>query len=318
MWQHALTGAVALARVGLASHLAAIGTIPDPLVAGAVVVDTRPVATCTHQSLAGARCLPPREFLGPHGRLVNMRDIRWLLGTAGLSGSETVVVVGDHMTSENFVAGVLYLAGQKRIEVAYRSVTPWLAAHPKAASAGSAHGMFRQPVYAAWPRTRLMVLRRELARILRHGPRPYLLDGRDLAQYWGRAIRGLRGGHIPNAQPFPVEDLRRALAAGTVQLPPVGSAIAYAEDPYRSISYFALLRIVGLPVRVFPGGWIDWSYHTNLPVDSETYPTRDTGDDRSPAVISEAHSRRIDWEMAVALIAVLIVSAFTFRLTRRR
>ncbi|HUW98289.1 MAG TPA: rhodanese-like domain-containing protein [Acidiferrobacter sp.] len=317
MWQHALTGAAILAHAGLASHLLAITAIPRSMVAGAVVVDTRPVAVCVHRSFTGSRCLAPREFLGPHGRLVNMRDIRWLLGTAGLSGAETVVVVGDHMTRENFVAGILYLAGQRRVEVAYQSFTPWLAAQPEAATAGSAHGMLRQPIYTAWPRTRLIVLRGELARLLKAGSRSYLLDGRPLSQYWGRQIRGLRGGHIPGAQPFPMGNLRRALGAGDVQLPPVGSAIAYAQDPYRSIAYFAFLRILGLPVHVFPGGWVDWSTHTNLPVDSETYPTYSNGQNHRPAVTHPTAADRVDSEDVIALIAALIVAVFLFRLTRR-
>ncbi|MHB8252584.1 MAG: sulfurtransferase [Acidiferrobacter sp.] len=319
---YALAGAGMWVHAAWAAHLVALGAMPNLAATGVVVIDTRPVAVCVRQSQAGARCLPPREFLGPHGRLAAWRNIRWLLGTAGLSGSETAVVVGDHWTRENFVAGILYLAGQRRVEVVYRPFTAWIAAHPKAVGAGSAHGMFREPVYVAWPRTRLIVLRHELARIVRLGSRSYLMDGRPLAEYWGRQIVGLRGGHIPGAQSFPMANLRQALAARAVQLPPVRSIIAYDTDPYQSIAYFAFLRVLGLPARVFPGGWLSWSYHTHLPVDDATYPTGDRGAYRTPAVASPGDGGPLGSEMVAVWVAVLItasiVGAVTFTLTRRR
>lgn len=238
-----------------------------------VTIDTRRLAKCQRRTLAGARCLPPRVFLGPHGRLADFRDIRWLLGTADLNGAETAVVIGDHRTREDFVAGILYLAGQRRVVVINRPLTPWLTAHPTAAGTGQGHGMVRSVYYTAWPRTRLIIFRRSLAHALADASPPYVLDGRPLNQYWGRRVRDLRGGHIPTAQPLSAT--RLATANARLSPPPgVRNTVAYAEGPYRSIAYFTALRLAGWPVRVFVGGWRDWSDHTQLPVSSETYRRR--------------------------------------------
>ncbi|MDP2811126.1 MAG: hypothetical protein Q8O34_13345, partial [Rhodocyclaceae bacterium] len=89
--------------------------VPKVEASGAVVIDSRPLADCKRASLSGARCLPAEDFLGPQRRLPSERDILWLLGTAGLAGSETVLVVGQDATARDFVAGLLYLAGQKSV-----------------------------------------------------------------------------------------------------------------------------------------------------------------------------------------------------------
>lgn len=246
-------------------------TAPPRAAAAIVAIDTRRQTQCQQRTLAGARCLPPRVFLGPHGRLASFRAIRWLLGATDLTGEETAVVVGDQRTREDFVAGILYLAGQRRVIVVNRPLAPWLIAHPTAAGPGQSHGRVRTVYYTAWPRTRLIVFRRPLARALTTATPPYLLDGRPLDEYWGQRIRSLRGGHIPTAQPLPAS----RLAGVDVRISPppgIGETVAYAENPYRSIAYFAVLRLAGWPVRVFVGGWRDWSYHTHLPVSSETYP----------------------------------------------
>lgn len=270
-----MAGGSAMAAPRHAGDFFYVSGIQDPRVREAVVVDTRPLAACTSRSLPGARCLPPREFLGPHHRLASFRDIVWVLGAAGLSGRETVVVAGDDPVRRDFVAGVLYLAGQSRVAVLTAPLTPLVAHGP--AVPGRARGMFRNPVYRGQPRVGLIVLRRELARALRGPHPPYLLDGRSRASFWGQRIRALRGGHLPGAQPLPMSALRLAVAAHAVQLPPVDSAVVYANNPYDSISYFTLLRAgAGFAAKVYPGGWMDWADHTGLPVDSETFYERST------------------------------------------
>ncbi len=250
-----------------------VSRLQDPRVRGAAVVDTRPLTVCTSHSLPAARCLPPRDFLGPHDRLESFRDIIWVLGAAGLSGRETVVVAGDNPVRRDFVAGVLYLAGQSRVAVLTAPLTPLVARDP--ATPGTARGMFRNPVYQGNPRAALIVLRAELARALRSPHPPYVLDGRSRAAYWGQRIRALRGGHLPGAQLLPMSALRLAVAEHAVELPSVASAVVYANNAYDSIAYFTLLRAgAGFATSVFPGGWMDWANHTGLPVDSETYDER--------------------------------------------
>ncbi|MDA8094202.1 MAG: hypothetical protein M0T84_09890 [Betaproteobacteria bacterium] len=285
-----------------------VSRLSDARLREAVVLDTRPLAACASRSLPGARCLPPREFMGPHHRLASFRDILWVLGASGLSGQESVVVAGDDPVRRDFVAGVLYLAGQSRVAVLTAPLTPLIAQGP--AAPGTTRGMFRNPVYQGRPRAGLIVLRGELARALRGAHPPYLLDGRSLASYWGRRIRAARGGHLPGAQPLPMPALRLAVVAGAVQLPPVASAVAYANDAYDSIAYFTLLRAgSGFAARVYPGGWMDWADHTGLPVDSETF---DRGPLQTPGrPVPVAPSARPKSDSLARFAAAVLLAAIT-------
>jgi len=315
MWRRAFGGLCVLLYTAAAHALVALHTFPrDPAVSG-VVVDTRPQADCVHSSLQGAICLAPQEFLGPHGRLASWRNIRWLLGASGLSGSETVVVAGDNIDREDFVAGVLYLAGQRHVEIVYRRLSRWLISHPHRAAAGLSHGVFRQAIYTAWPRTRLIILRQELGRLIRKGGSFDLMDGRPADQYAGLRILAARGGHIPGAQPF---TMSQALRTSMVGVPPsTRRVIAYDEDPYRSIAYFAQLRTLHMPAHVFVGGWQDWAAHTSFPVDDATYPVR-VGAPLEVARTAVGGFMAGDGRTVVAAALAALVAGFvTIRFTRR-
>ena len=58
----------------------------------ALVVDTRTLSVCQKRSIASAHCLPANDLLGPDGKLASFADIFWALGTAGISGHETILV----------------------------------------------------------------------------------------------------------------------------------------------------------------------------------------------------------------------------------
>ena len=106
-----------------------LSEIEADLPRGAVIVDVRPQELCLKGSLSGARCLPAADFFGPHGRLVNFPDLSWLLGTAGLSGSEHVFVVGISPLKRDFVAGMLYLAGQEKVTILRLPLRNWMLNH---------------------------------------------------------------------------------------------------------------------------------------------------------------------------------------------
>ncbi len=135
--------------------------------AGETVIDSRPLADCKRASLPGARCLPAEEFLGPQRRLPSERDILWLLGTAGLAGSETALVVGHDATARDFVAGLLYLAGQKSVRILTGPM-------PRQAGGGQERGMVRSAVWTAPMRDSLWVLGADILR-----DKPTLFDARE-------------------------------------------------------------------------------------------------------------------------------------------
>ena len=240
--------------------------------AGAVVVDARPLAACREKSLAGARCLPAEDFLGPHKRLPSARDILWLLGTAGLSGNESVLVVGQDVVARDFVAGLLHVAGQRSVRVLAEPVARVLEQGADA-SPGRERGMIRETVFTAPMRDGLLLLRDEL-RALR--PQPLLLDGRTENEYWGETARAARAGHLPGAVSLPALRLRAALGpAAAKPVLPEGAAVAYAHDAYEGLAYLTLL-IAGhqAPARLYAEGWAAWAADGALPADAVAHPDR--------------------------------------------
>lgn len=135
--------------------------VPPP--AGVVVVDTRPIEACLRLSVAQARCLPAGEFLDARGRLAPWREIVWVITTARLSGRESVIVIGDHAPDRHLVAGLLEIAGQRRVTVTEAAVAELLSAGwPR--GTGVPRDFARQLAYTAPMRERLL--------ILPHEPRP--------------------------------------------------------------------------------------------------------------------------------------------------
>ncbi|MDH3637743.1 MAG: hypothetical protein OES09_04690 [Gammaproteobacteria bacterium] len=220
----------------------AFQAIDDPaqLPDHAVPVDTRPLAECTARSLRAARCLPAREFLFPDGRLTSFRGILWLLGTAGLDGSETVVVFGKNRIDREFVAGVLFLSGQARVVLWNESPQALFSNRPLQISPGRRRGMIRDPIYTAWMRESALVLRHELIAQIQGGAAPVIVDGRA-----GNPETRIRGAvrYEPQAR----DDVARA-----------GEIIVYAESPRESIALFTRLQSQGIEARVYADGWHDW------------------------------------------------------------
>ena len=242
------------------------------LAAGAVPIDTREAQACLERSLAGARCLAAAEFLGPHRSLASWRDLLWLLGAAGLRGDETVLVTGDTLAERDFVAGMLYLAGCRRVLVLAEPVSKLLA-RGAAAAPGNGRAFARAVVFEAPMRDALVVLGHELRGIQ---PPPLLLDGRSEEEYWGEKVRAARGGHLPGAQSLPAARLHAA-SDTSVEALPAANPIAYAHDALEGIAYFTRLRAGrGVDARVYPGGWAEWAADAALPADAVTYPERAT------------------------------------------
>lgn len=231
------------------------------------MLDTRPHSQCEKRTIKGGRCLAASDLLGHSGRLPSLRDIVWLLGTLGLKGDETVVVAGQTGAARDFIAGLLYLAGQKQVLVLQPPLSRVMSGTTVPLDMGRTRSMSREQHYVARPRDHLIVLRRELQRRLVQQEVLRLLDVRSQAEYWGEQIRGWRGGHIPGAEFVASLDglSLRPTQAGV-------STVIYGHGPFESIAAFA--RLQGQwsgPVQVLIEGWRAWSADATLPVDAETY-----------------------------------------------
>ncbi|WP_413439014.1 sulfurtransferase [Sulfuriferula sp. GW1] len=288
------------------------------LIGSVTVVDARAEDACLHYTVRGAHCLPAADFLGPHGRLASFREIYWLLGTAGLSEQAHVLVVGDDPTERDFVAGMLYLCGQRKVSILTIPIARGAGLEQTQMGQGTGRGMTRNPIYLGVVREGRIVLRDELAQALTSNHPPLLLDGRSEDEYWGARIRAMRGGHLPGAQSLPMLKARQQMANNTLQLPLRDGLVVYANDPFESVAYFTLLRAgAGAEVRVFQDGWVDWANHPALPMDSVTYPN---------ALLSVAPTRQPEkqtnpGQIALILGGISMLTAFSagfFYLGKRR
>ncbi len=284
--------------------------IPDPTGHSGVIVDARDAARCETASLSGARCLPVHDMLGPHKRLANFSGLLWLLGTAGLTGDENVLVIGDQGRDKEFLAGVLYLTGQRKISV----LTPPLTSLPDAKlSPGISRSKTRENVYRAAMRDSHIVLRSELAGMMKSANAPVILDGRRESEYWGQEIRGKRGGHLPGARHLPLISLKPGRdGAPPIQLDEGEYAIAYGHDSYESIVLLARLIAMGVRTKVLNEGWAGWASDGSLPVDSVTY--ADLKASGQPVIITPKPSSKIGLPFIVLVIlaALALIAAGFF------
>ncbi len=299
-------------------------SLASVLEADTTVIDARPVATCRERSLAGARCIAADELLGPHRRLPAARDLLWLLGTAGLTGSESVLVVGQEPTGRDFVAAMLYLAGQHRVRILAEPIERVLA-HPGVATGpGRERAFVREKVFEAPMRDQLLILRDELRGELRDAsraarPAPALVDGRRDGEYWGETVRAVRTGHLPGAISLPAAQLRAglAVAGGPAPLLPPGEVVAYAHDAYEGMAYFALLAAGhGVAARLYAEGWAEWASDGTLPVDAAGHPERaaiDRDAGRRADTVARDRPEWLPWPPAPAMVAAalaLLLAAF--------
>ena len=234
-----------------------------------LIIDVRQLDKCEKASLPGAHCLPLRDVLGPHKRLANISGLLWLLGTVGLSGFEHVMVIGDRARDRDFMAGLLYIAGQKKTTI-LETVISNNSALANRLEAGTVRGRTREKVFQASMRSQLVVLRSELLGMIRSSAPPVILDGRSEQEYWGAVVRAARGGHIPGAQLAPSSG-RLDRDEGD-DMP-----VLYGHDAYEGLAMLARSLARGYPARLYLEGWAGWASDGALPADAVTYATRSPG-----------------------------------------
>ncbi len=233
------------------------------------IVDVRPLELCKAGTLDGVRCIPVEDLMAPSRRLANISGLLWLLGSAGLSGDEHVLVVGDENNRRDFVAGVLYIAGQRRISVLNARVT---GSEVYQIKPGIPRNKIREQVYRTPMRSDRVVLRGELKGMINHERAPILLDGRSESEYWGVRVRGVRGGHLPGAQHLTSVSLQPGRLSPMDFSPQSGDPIVYGHDTFDGLTYLARLVASGIEVRLYLEGWVGWAADGSLPMDSASYP----------------------------------------------
>lgn len=270
------------------------------------ILDVRSEKKCLNLTIEGATCLPVENMFADHGRLSNFSGLFWLLGTIGLTGTESVVVVGDTMQRKQTVAGWLHASGQHRVLIHSAAIGEIIStdrasndsnAEVVQTAAGRLPSRTRTSVYTAVPRTQLLLTLAETASYylptdLEPKPTiPILLDGRPESEYWGRRIRATRGGHIPGA--LLMNDSSRDMAELKDQ-----SLVVYGHDSAEGFSLLANLVARGLQASVYLSGWSEWSAHAEYAADAETFPklsSIQSIDRQSPVSNDESETPLIAW-----------------------
>lgn len=122
------------------------------------VIDIRDLPSCTAASLPRSRCLPVDHFVDPTGKIIDFHALRWLLGTVGLSGGESVLVIGATPQDVRTVGALLYLAGQTHVMMLDSSFEA-----PPGAPGGTERSLSREKVFTAPMRDAHLVAEREPA-----------------------------------------------------------------------------------------------------------------------------------------------------------
>ena len=235
-----------------------------------IILDTRPIKKCKKLTLAGALCLPANDFLGPHGRLAGFAEIAWVLGSTGLTGLESVIIVGRDPIKRDFVAGLVHIMGQAHITVLTKAIN--LLKGLK--GPGQERAAIRTAIWQALPRNKTIIFKHELHNLLTTASSLILLDGRPEKSYWGETVSAVRGGHIQGADHLPARQLRRDIVRGQALGPSINDAIVYAHHAVDSIAFMTLITAgTGTPVRAYAGGWAEWAADGRLPADAESFPT---------------------------------------------
>ena len=288
---------------------------------GWVVVDSRTAQQCETATMAGARCLPAADFFGPHRRLASIAEIAWLLGTAGLDGNESVLVVGDDATDRDFVAGMLFIMGQRQVRILADHVSRLVSSNMFSKYAGVARSQVRETVYSASSRIQNVVFGLELFRMYSQGEEPSLLDGRSEKAFWGLDSNGRRrGGHLPGADHLPAGELRAEVSRGDAigPAPARGPFVVYGDTAHDGVAFFTLVSAgLGLDTKVYLSGWSEWATKP-WPADAVSYPRQFAATAQSHTSASNHSQSWIVPSLFSGFLLASVAAACGFLLGRKR
>lgn len=254
------------------STISYVDSIPD----NTKIVDVRDVSECRKSTLQSATCLSVEDLMASRQRLANFSGLLWKLGTIGLTGSEHVLVVGNSVARKDTFAGILHLAGQRKISILDVSIsdlteskTAW------SFSKGTTAPSTRTQVWQIPMRSDRIVLHNEMVQIV-FADNSLILDGRSDAEYWGQVVKAHRGGHIPGADSSSYTHWIESPGSNNSGTPAdviktEQTIIVYAADTYSSIGYYTRAIAAGLTAHIYLDGWVRWAAQSDLPVDAASY-----------------------------------------------
>ncbi len=220
--------------------------LPDATV---TIIDTRAGEMCQSASLPGAHCMPAADLYGQHKRLANWSGLLWALGTVGLTGSEHAVIIGSNHATRDFIAGLLFVAGQREVTVVTTSAQDLLNGAEQTPG-GLVRASTRQQVWQSSMRSNAVVLRNELVAAIKSANPPVLLDGRTESEYWGQVRQATRGGHLPGALHSPVAHWHTGVPK-QIDTFGIATPVLYSRNAIDGLAYLARVQATGQRAKLY-------------------------------------------------------------------
>lgn len=132
-----------------------------------ILIDASNLLRCEKESVKQAKCIPANTFQSPKGVLASFYNISWVFGTAGIQGTEELLVFADTDKQRDAVIGIFYLSGHKTLKRWNSSKTELQRLLGK--GKGHKRGITRSKYFIATMRDEYLVLINELKALKKQG-----------------------------------------------------------------------------------------------------------------------------------------------------
>ncbi len=93
------------------------------------LVDTRDLSKCLFKTIKYAKCLPASGLVNEKN-IISVRDLYWLFSVSDLDHEEKIILFGNKPDDIKFVAGLLFLSGQKNIYILDKNISSLFETYP--------------------------------------------------------------------------------------------------------------------------------------------------------------------------------------------